>query len=518
MSNTYLHLIQIGPVQSFIAAARRTQDLYVGSRLLSMIAAHGVRAAQSADPDVELLFPVENERGELPPSVPHRFAFLSDQEPVALAHTIEQAVNTFWKSSIAGHVRNWLHEQIGPGEWIEVFDRQVEHWLEVYCVAVPYDQNNHGASYRAATEAMSARKQARHFPQVNEPGRKCTLTGAHSALSDRDEFWERLRRIPAIRRYEKTDADGNSDNMILRRNERLGALAMIKRLAVLSGVLSVKDDHNFDDDRDPRFPSTNHIAGWPSDEDPDRPLYLAVLHMDGDKMGELLGKQKSKEDHRRLSRNLAEFGEVQVPKIVENHDLGDKGRSVLIYAGGDDVLALLPLQTVLACADEIRKAFAERITDGTMSAGIAITSALMPLDIGLDEARRAEKRAKEGYGRNAVVVHDVRSSAIREAGAKWDGQIADLVKELREAFERKWLSGKLGHDLLEVSAALQGDHLAEAREAEVKRLLKRHSEKGPQEARAKLADRLGAAARSLDMVDVGHWVVLARFLAKGGQP
>lgn len=517
MSNTYLHLIQIGPVQSFIAAARRTQDLYIGSRLLSMITAEGVRAAQSADPQVELLFPVADEQGKLPSTVPHRFAFLSAQEPVALARAVEQAVNGFWKRGIAGRVRHWLHDQIGPGEWTEVFDRQVEHWLEVYCVAVPYDQSNHGASYRAATEAMSARKQVRHFPQVNEPGRKCTLTGAHSALSDRDEFWERLRRVPALKRYEKTDAEGNSDNMILRRNERLGALAMIKRLAVLSGALIMKDDPNFDNDRDPRFPSTNHVAGWPSDEDPERPLYLAVLHMDGDRMGELLAKKKTKDEHRELSETLAEFAQKTVPAIVNNNDLGDEGRSVLIYAGGDDVLALLPLRTALDCADEIRREFANQV-GGTMSAGVAITSATLPLDIGLDEARYAEKRAKQHYGRNAVAVRDVRSSAIRETGGKWESQIADLVRALQKAFEEKWLSGKLGYDLLKVSDALRSDHLTEARVAEAKRLLQRHSENGPGEARARLEETLSTAIRSLDMVDVAHWVVLARFLAKGGQP
>jgi CRISPR-associated protein Cmr2 len=516
MSATYLHLIQIGPVQSFIAAARRTQDLYVGSRLLSMIAAEGVRAAQRTDPQAELLFPIQDERGRLPQSVPHRFAFLSDQEPVTLARAVEQAVKDYWKKIIAGRVRDWLHDQIGAGEWTEVFDRQVENWLEVYCVAVPYDERAHGASYQKATEAMSARKQARHFPQVNEPGRKCTLTGAHSALSDRDEFWERLRQTPAIRRYEVTAGDGSADNMVLRRNERLGALALIKRLAVLAGALTVEGDPNFDDDRDPRFPSTNHVAGWPYETEPDRPLYLAVLHMDGDKMGERLANQRTKEEHQRLSRALAEFARTTVPALVNERDRGDEGRTVLIYAGGDDVLALLPLQAALDCANDIQQKFAAQV-GGTMSAGIAITSAGMPLDFGLDEARHAEKRAKEFYGRNAVAVRDVRSSAIRETGGKWDSGIITLVEDLRKAFKDGWLSGKFGYDLLEVSDVLDGEQLTEAREAETKRLLKRHSERGPEKERAKLAEELASTARSLGMADVARWVVLSRFLAKGGQ-
>jgi len=514
MSSTYLHLIQIGPVQSFIAAARRTQDLYVGSRLLSMIASAGVRAAQRADPRAELLFPVGDAHGKLPPSVPHRFAFLSAQEPTAIIDAVKEAVNAYWKYEIAYRVRDWLKGQIGTGDWIEVFDRQVDNWLEVYCVAVPYDGDNHGASYLRAVQAMSVRKQARHFPQVDEPGRKCTLTGAQSALSGKDEFWVRLRHAPSIKRYMVGD-----NNMVFRNNERLGALAMIKRLAVIAEVLTPRGDpefdDKFDDERDTRFPSTHHVAGWPHTEEPDRPLYLAILHMDGDKMGRLLATQETKDDHRQLSQALATFARETVPAIVSRKSLGDKGRSVLIYAGGDDVLALLPLQTALDCANEIQAEFAKQV-GSTMSAGIAITSATMPLDTGLDEARYAERLAKEGYGRNAVVVRDIRSNAIRETGSQWDTGIVGLVKSLQEAFDAGWLSGKLGYDLLEVADALQGSELADARVAEAKRLLRRHSARAPEAAWKQLADDLGASIKALPMTDVARWVILARFLTKAG--
>lgn len=38
-------IFAIGPVQSYIAAARRTQDLWAGSRLLSDIMAHALDGA-----------------------------------------------------------------------------------------------------------------------------------------------------------------------------------------------------------------------------------------------------------------------------------------------------------------------------------------------------------------------------------------------------------------------------------------------------------------------------------------
>lgn len=525
MSDTYLHLIQIGPVQSFIAAARRTQDLYVGSRLLSTLAGAGVEAARHEGAD--LLFPVPLPDGSLPAGVPHRFAFLSDREPKAVAAKVEEAIRGHWTNQIARPVREWLARQAGHGEWEAMFDRQVANWLEFYSVAVPYDHKNHGNSYQQAVSALNARKQARHFPQVNEPDEKCTLTGAQAALPK--ALWDALRRSPVLKRYDVPRPDGGTDNIVLRTNEQLGALAAIKRFAVLAGVdLGVAISPDFD--AVDGFPSTDAVAGWFSNEKPDRPLYLAVLHMDGDRMGKLLSAQHKRETHREISERLTSFAQ-QVYGIVSKYDNPTTGRSALVYAGGDDVLALLPLESALQCADEIQKAF-DRVmdpfasrdtkgekTNGTMSAGIAITAAHLPLDHGLEEARLAEKRAKEAYGRAAVVVRDTRSSAIREMGAPWKTEIVPLVNALQKGIKAEWLSGKFGYDLLEAARAMDGvEALRDAWVAEMERLLKRHSEKAKDESRNALAERLRKWVNGQNaLTDLAHWVILVRFLVKGGR-
>jgi CRISPR-associated protein Cmr2 len=170
---THLFLFTIGPVQSFIAAARRTQDLYVGSRMLSMIARAGVLAAQDAK--VEMLFPVTDASGELPLSVSHRFAFLSEHEPGELARHIEDAMRSQWLDEFAARVRDWLTVQLGSSDWHDTFDKQTANWLECYWVAVPYEDNKHGECFRAAGKALAARKQARSFPQVKRSGAEMHL-------------------------------------------------------------------------------------------------------------------------------------------------------------------------------------------------------------------------------------------------------------------------------------------------------------------------------------------------------
>src|SRR5207249_2516274 len=106
-----------------------------------------------------------------------------------------------------------------------------------------------------------------------------------------------------------------------------------------------------------------------------------------------------------------------VPGVVKRH------HGTLIYAGGDDVLALLPTSAALACARELRLAFSGQPDvnggadrgyyrkDGqdllmmgpkaTLSAGLAIVHSKEDLRFALEQVRRAERQAKDA-GRDAL--------------------------------------------------------------------------------------------------------------------
>lgn len=508
----YLMLCQIGPVQAFIAQARRTQDLYVGSRLLSVLASAGVAAAQQSG--AQMLFPVSDARGGDEVSAPHRFAFITEQPKIAAA-SVEKAVRGRW-GQIADGVKGWLLDNIGGGQWESVFDRQAYDWLEFYWVAVEYD-GSHGDAYRRVNQAMAQRKNARHFVQIDEPGWKCTLTGAGEALP---LDWDRLRKVL-----------GDHQAKVIRQNEALGALALIKRLAITALNADTRGFRQTD------FPSTDRIAGLTDEEEgtggKEVEGYFTVLQMDGDQMGAKLSVLTKPEQHRAFSQALAQFASADVPAIVRKYD-----RAELIYAGGDDVLALLPLRVALACADEIRTAYAKKLGEvlgkpakpedsPTMSAGIAVVPSNYPLDIALNLARDAEHSAKHDYGRDAIVITESHGTQQRIAGAKWElgrDSIAALVSELIQAFSKPaWLSAKIGYDLQEVTYALAAASIpAEARRAEVTRLVKRRTEsflKG-QDAQTvidELAPRLCAWGEypNVGWQSLANWVILARFLASG---
>jgi CRISPR-associated protein Cmr2 len=133
--------------------------------------------------------------------------------------------------------------------------------------------------------------------------------------------------------------------------------------------------------------------------------YYALLHADGDFMGAAISQIVKAERHQAFSQQLSGFA-LSVREIVEN----DHHAGSLVYAGGDDVLAFLPLHTVLPCARALQEAFQKQMAQfpafneageegsPTLSAGIAIVHHLEPLSEALDLARAAEKTAKSVRG------------------------------------------------------------------------------------------------------------------------
>jgi CRISPR-associated protein Cmr2 len=160
----------------------------------------------------------------------------------------------------------------------------------------------------------------------------------------------------------------------------------------------------------------------------DVPTYYATLIADGDSMGEALkraGREKGIEGHQGISKALDAFARG-CGDIVDAH------AGSLIYAGGDDVLALLPLHTVMACARALHQRFevvleealrALGFEDGfpTLSMGIGIGHHLDDMADTRRLAKGAEKRAKEYPGKSAIAVSvQMRSGGVIEVVGGFD--------------------------------------------------------------------------------------------------
>lgn len=157
-------------------------------------------------------------------------------------------------------------------------------------------------------------------------------------------------------------------------------------------------------------------------------VYYAVLRADGDKLGDLAvdaGREL-------VGRALAEFasGGDGIDGLVGRH-LG-----VPIYAGGDDVLAMLPVPRALRCAADLaeryRTAFAR--PDAHLSAAVLFAHVRLPLSTALaDSQRLLEEVAKEGNGRDSLAVGVLKPGSRHcEWVTRWrrpgpDGEEADAV-------------------------------------------------------------------------------------------
>ena len=474
----YLLAIALGPVQEFIATARRTRDLFAGSRLLSEAAARTAKTLAREVGSENLIFPAPEDEAELEKlaeaGIPNVLLVRvpEGKDPKLLGERALEAA------------RDYLLERAK-----EVFEphqdhlllndalAQIQDLLEGYYAYLPL-----GGDYPRAREKLmallAARKNTRDFAPVTwgSPAYKSSLDGARESvlrlpqegadrlrvqlglrpgeyLSGPDllkrwwqtphgflstthvaalPFWEGVKRrgqeealrkaLEDLAQWVGEEARARADHPVLRDTPfaqwdvRLlyeSRLEEFPALAENPGLL--------DKARDRLRRLWNELAQGGVKAPPG--AYYALLHADGDRMGETLDRLRTPEEHRRFSKDLAQKFAAQVKSIVEEHGGG------LVYSGGDDVLALLPLHQALsaarALADRFREVMAPFGEEGkkpSLSVGLAVVHHLEPLQDALDLARRAEKEAKEGEPkRNALcVAYGPRSGSERMVRGRWD--------------------------------------------------------------------------------------------------
>ncbi|GAB6078505.1 type III-B CRISPR-associated protein Cas10/Cmr2 [Hydrogenobaculum acidophilum] len=145
--------------------------------------------------------------------------------------------------------------------------------------------------------------------------------------------------------------------------------------------------------------------------------------------------------HQAFSRRLSSFALGHVRKIVEQDYWGK-----LVYAGGDDVLALLPVEEVLDCAYNLQKTFKSILSPkASMSAGIVIVHYKYPLYLALEEVNAAERRAKKHYGKNSFCLRFLsRSGEQRECGGTWD--LVEFIDTLVCKLRSEQISSRFPYD------------------------------------------------------------------------
>ncbi len=482
--------IAIGPVQGFVAQSRRTRDLWGSSYLLSFLSGHAMLGSRNSggrvvQPVIEsdpLFRRIAGITSNGPPrfgSLPNRFVVEVDGDANAVADAARTAFVAAWEQVCEAVWEKYMSRYCERGgDTRAIWERQVNaFWEMVWTVG------------STGNGLLSSRKHWRTHWLPDEPGDKCTVMHDLQELSGQvrstgsiarnaqDEFWTLLRNDVGKRN--------------LRDNERLCAIAFIKRLFPLSEDAlgwPMKAFH---------WPSTTHIAALPwisrveesapnlarnyaekvtrvaphgvlfptsgrmaaggfrgldanwfhrhaledkhpnllqdDIEDNQRDALVEILKDIGDKKdgsgqrigepssfyallladGDRLGELGSKIGGSNVGKALAKFT-GNAPHIVRKRD----GETV--YAGGDDVLAMLPVHDALRTATELVEAYRTAFggeRGATLSAAVVLTHIRYPLGAAIRESHRLlNDVAKTENGRDSLAVGLVKPGGLN---AQW---------------------------------------------------------------------------------------------------
>lgn len=241
--NDHLFVFTVGPVQSFIAQARKTQDLFAGSRLLSKlsrVAFEHVRDKHFATP----IFP--DFSGS---SHPNRFIVRVSESVgttfLEIGKGTEKAVRAFFQQEAmrlilqeTDRLERSLRQDEARPALPKNLEAQLANHLEIFWAFYPCsDPAEHFESCKALEKLLGSLKNVRRFQQNHwlEAGRKCSLDGERNALF----FKKNLRpdgqgKLPSF--LQEGAVEIPSDKILP--NEGLSAVSFFKRFYESEGFPS----------------------------------------------------------------------------------------------------------------------------------------------------------------------------------------------------------------------------------------------------------------------------------------
>ncbi|MHB1619622.1 MAG: type III-B CRISPR-associated protein Cas10/Cmr2 [Sulfuricella sp.] len=474
----YLIEVSFGPVQGFIASARRSRDLWAGSYILSEVA----RAAGNSliESGAKLIYPAEsrvrkedrNEDSNLSNMLLVRLPDADEKKAGEAATKAIAAGKDKLKKFGIDALEEW--EKAGISLRDDLFGLQVKDALEGYAAWARID--SYTVSYQCLKTTFAARKNTRDFAFMSPVGSpwagmpKNSFDGLRESVLP-EGITEKQRRRFGLSVNEQLDALGAI------KRSRLGGMrekfTALTRMAAHGWLkeLSEKELKTLGEAYKPLVGlylatrangNENAYENFPYDaallyperlerEKKDaqsgldavealkkfeqaiepiwnahgRPCPYAVLVVaDGDRMGKFVDAAKIKEDHEAITQAVASFAD-QVPDIARNHG----GHSV--FNGGEDLTVMFPLSGVVEGARALFKAFDDSMREiakrllgdkfeterPTLRVGAAICHVMEPLGMIRRWADAAEKFAKG------------------EAGTDGQGNALGLVLHIRAGHE-----------------------------------------------------------------------------------
>lgn len=498
MSNnkTYLFLLTIGPVQAFIAQARKTVDLYAGSKILTELTKTGIEYIGKHN----IVFPyakyeIKKDWEEVE-SLPNRFVARllgTESEINQLGVNAENAIRAKFKSISENALKN------AGIPTFPAFEQQIEQHLDIYWAAIELG-TDYKKTYEKLEQVMGSLKNMRQFQQytydsIGEKGRKCSIDGERNAIIYRENP-EKKKPFALSSQAKPTNYkfdEGEDFNFKLDEGEALSAVSYTKRAyqvkyfpstasialmhvhhilkndglaKVCYGLLKRTNDQLFFKENIEREDYLKQVIREANGNSPltptsirnchknywdiakekgfkssDKHKYYAVLTFDGDSMGKWLGGANVNGSleafHEDFSKYLSAFAK-KADEIVKREVKG-----YTVYAGGDDYLGFVNINHLFGVLQELQEAYKTEVSNPlatyrkddkeiTFSAGICIAHYKEPLRLVLQQAHAMMDKAKDIDDNKNCFGISVIKGSGENLETVWKNEHIGLLKEITE--------------------------------------------------------------------------------------
>ena len=421
----YVLTLSIGPVQEFIASARRSRDLWSGSWLLSEMAKAAAKSLFEAGAQMVFPFVDEATKDRLEPcdrmddnfSVGNKIQVQVDAADDADVRDLVEQAKAAAQSRFETIARQALRELQAPQDLNvtlrnEIWQMQLNDYLEIQAAWARITEKGYSDASQRAASGLAARKATRDF----------TSTGASNAWDER--FMLPKSSLDGAREtvlLEKANGDADLSDVVRRklglsRSEQLDCAGIVKRLggnseqftpvtrvaadAWLQG-LPENELSKLCDAYEPLI-ALNLATRVKGNQDiyADFPFDAQLLYRN--RLDAALSDNKNNADASEKLSNLKnalkpiwhKYGEpcsywamlladgdrmgelLDRAKMIEEHQMITEALSSFaesvpakmrdfqaqcVYAGGDDVLGFVALDKAVDCADALRQAFSDSL-------------------------------------------------------------------------------------------------------------------------------------------------------------
>jgi len=417
---THLFLFTLGPVQSFIAQARKVHDLYSGSRILSQLCTVAADHFEK-EHGGEVIFPdIKSD------AIPNRFLgkITTSDNLASIGKSVADFVQDYWRKQFDELIAEPLSLN---GAVYHEANRQIKQHLDIHWLFQPLEDDTDATycgAYDELNKNLNALKNTRPFFTPEETGRKCSLDGERNVIFYRKTLKQQEERTNDD--LQKGNPLFSTDNVIFDSTVEKGSTIQLRHLQPGEGLSAVSMLKRFQEFEAGDFPDTAEFAladtmhevgsthlssmtrlfghshpkhlnwqlffeenlneryferqGLPTQKlqeakDIQKALadkakehgrklekYYALVVFDGDHMGEwwkgcrLKPGVNLEEFHKVLTRRLADFA-----RAVRAEYSKDNHRGWVIYAGGDDFLGFFNLHHLVGALDFLYETYQKTV-------------------------------------------------------------------------------------------------------------------------------------------------------------